>query len=279
MTKKKIAKKKTSKAVAIRPEEYAMPQVNLNWGSVMSPATDQRTRELAKQVAVVYGVPHLGVNIMASQPYLNKEGRLYLLNDLCKGDKAVLRIKTENLVLAQKPGDFAVVKATIVLKDGTESEATGEASKESVKLAAVQQTTNMMAETRALNRAIWKLIAGQVYKRIEHNLSLAQYPEKVEEKIRNAGRVSAEEMNVEEKPVVAQGPVFNPKKAAATKPEIPTDKKDMERMIRTKVESSKDVNDLILIYEKLSNSKLYSKKFVDEMKPIISGKVDKLTPR
>ena len=206
----KARKSKKTTAVVVRPEEYAKPQTvaKLNWGGVMAPATDQRTRELAKQVAVVYGVPHLGVNIMAGQPYLNKEGRLYLLADICKGEKGVQEIRTENLVLAQKPGDFAVVKATIVLKDGSKAEATGEASKESVKLAAVQQTTNMMAETRAMNRAIWKLIAGDVYKRIEKNLVHAQYPEEEKEKIRNAGRVSAEEMTVEEAP--RQGPVFNP---------------------------------------------------------------------
>lgn len=169
----------------------------LNWGGVMS--TDPKAlqvRDFCIKVAKVYGVPPMCVNALANQPYLNKEGRLFLLHNLRK----VKAIRTEFLQMSKTPGETAICKKTIVLKDGTEIEGIGEASPGNVKLEAVQKTLNMMAETRALNRAIWQEISADVWKRVEINLNKIHLTEEEKDKAAKAGTTSYEEVNAETKP-------------------------------------------------------------------------------
>lgn len=170
----------------------------LKWGGVMTPANtneEKRTREACAMVAKVYGVPPMGVNMMGSQPYLNKDGRLYLLSELRKGKNALEKIETEYLKLSLAPTEPAICKKRLVFKDGTIVEGIGEASQDNVKLAAVKLTLNMMAETRALNRAIWQAIAGDTYNRVAKNLKKENLSEEQAAMALKAGEVSAEEMN------------------------------------------------------------------------------------
>jgi len=169
----------------------------LAWGGVMPiPANsqEQAVTVFCNQVAMIYGVPSMGVNAMGTQPYLNKDGRLYLLGEVRKGKSAVKAIRKEFVQLSTKPEEMAVVKVTLVFKDGTEFEAIGEASRANVKLEAVKNTLNMMAETRALNRAIWQAIAGDVWNRVRDNLEKSKLSDEEKAKVVEAGRVSYEEM-------------------------------------------------------------------------------------
>ena len=184
-----------SKVLAIKKEK------NLAWGGAIPKSTSTQEIEVSKfcnQVAKIYGVPSMGVNAMGTQPYLNKDGRLYLLNELRKGKYAVKAIRTEYIQLSTSPDVAAIVKKIIVFFNGVEIEATGEASKDNVKLEAVKKTLNMMAETRAQNRAIWSAIAGDVWNRIAVNLGKAK-DMTLEEKNRviEAGRMSYEEATPE----------------------------------------------------------------------------------
>lgn len=174
--------------------------VNLSWGSVTS-KDSQALQTFCLGVAKVYGVPPMGVNSLAGQPYLNKDGRLYLLNSIMTGKRSLKAIRTEFLQLSANSETPAICKKTLVFRDGLEIEGIGEASKENVKLDAVKKTLNMMAETRALNRAIWEAIAGDVWDRVANNLAKSNIkdPETIN-KVKKAGEVSYEEVVAPNKP-------------------------------------------------------------------------------
>lgn len=233
----------------------------LAWGGSLPSASQndnaQVVAQFCNQVAEVYGVPSLGVNAMGSNPYLNKDGRLYLLHDLRKGsEQGVKAIRTNYLQLSTAPDIMSVAKVTIEFFDGHEVEGIGEASQQNVKLAAVKQTLNMMAETRALNRAIWKEIAGDVWNRVAQNLKQADMPKEDAERVKNAGRVSYEEMDGNQEPQINNA--------------------EAERQLRAFINQCKDVGTLIDYAEKLKDSPLYSQTFKDEMLGIINSKVSEL---
>jgi hypothetical protein len=146
-------------------------------------------------VARVYGVPETGIDAIGSQPYLNKDGRLYLLKQLRK-DKAnkVKAIRVEFIKTSMSLTEPAIVKKTIVFADGLEVEAIGEASKDSVGSESVKQTLNMVAETRALNRVIWQAIGGEIMEQVQNNLENMEISDEDKARIVEAGRVSYEEM-------------------------------------------------------------------------------------
>ena len=253
--------KTATKTVVVRKDR------RLAWGSVMPKvgAREEDSQKLAifcNQVAEVYGVPSLGVNAQGGNPYLNKDGRLYLLNELRKGARAVKSVKTEFVQLSTGLDIPAIVKKTIVFKDGVEIEAIGEASKDNVKLDAVKKTLNMMAETRAMNRAIWQAIAGDVWNRVAVNMARIKglTPEEKARLVR-AGSVSAEEM---------EQPVITPDTFVATTPE------ETISDLKAKVDSTNDVAMLMDYAEKLSNAKM-PKKVKDEVNAYISKKVDVLS--
>lgn len=145
-------------------------------------------------IAKVYGVPASGISAIGEQPYLNKDGRLYLLKKLRTGKNAVKAIRFEFIKMSTSLIEPAVVKKTIVFKDGLEVEAMGEASQDSVGSQSVKQTLNMVAETRALNRAIWQAIGGEIMEQVQSNLDTMELEEKDRKRIMEAGRVSYEEM-------------------------------------------------------------------------------------
>lgn len=187
-------KKQNSMAVAVHGEK------GLQWGGVMPKVGNNETDNakltvFVNQVAKVYGVPSLGVNAMGGNPYLNKDGRIYLLNDLRQGKQRVKAIRKEFLQMSRSADEASIVKVTLVFFDGHEVEAIGEASKASVKLEAVKNTLNMMAETRGLNRAIWQEIGGDVWKRVERNITRQKLSDEEKARVIQAGTVSFEEVN------------------------------------------------------------------------------------
>lgn len=145
-------------------------------------------------VAKVYGVPVNGISAIDGQPYLNKDGRLYLLDAICTGKREVNAIKTEFLKLSTTIIEPSIAKKIIVFKGGKEVEAIGEASQESVNSKSVKQTLNMVAETRALNRVIWVAIGADVMKRVTENIATLQISEQDKARLLEAGRSSYEEM-------------------------------------------------------------------------------------
>ena len=170
----------------------------LAWGGALPVANEKDNAQViaafCNKVAEIYGVPSMGVNAMGNKPYLNKDGRLYLLHDLRKGKDKPKAIRKEFLQMSRSIQEAAIIKVTLVFADH-EVEAIGEASQGSVKLDAVKQTLNMMAETRGLNRAIWQEVAGDVWNRVADNLKAAKLTEQERADIENAGAVSYEEMS------------------------------------------------------------------------------------
>lgn len=252
------SKKKQEKTKALN----IAPTSRLAFGGMMPKPSGTQEAEVNKfvnAVARVYGVPALGVNVMGDKPYLNKEARLFLLHDLRKSKNGLKAIRTDFLKISTGLTEPSICKVTLVFKDGHEVEGIGEASSASVKLDVVKQTLNMMAETRAMNRAIWKEVAGDVWDRVSDNLGRMDMTDDERSKVIDAGRVSYEEVQ----------------RPDAKKP-VPSSTADLEEGLRRKVENCKNPDDLIEIDERLQQSKLYSPKFKKELHEIINAKVDSL---
>jgi len=239
----------------------------LKWGGVIPHNSDDRNEkqvaDFCNQVAVIYGVPSIGVNAMGGNPYLNKDGRLFLLAKYKTGKQGVKAIRSVPLQMSLTPTETAIYKTTIYFKDGVEVEAIGEASKANInpKMTQVYNSLNMMAETRATNRAIWKAIAFDVWSGIAENLEKAKLTAEEKAKIINAGKVSAEEMSMPE-----------------PKDVFPTGTPDEEliNQLKEKVDATDDVAMLMDYAVKLQNSKS-PKKVKDEVAKYIQNKVATLS--
>lgn len=186
-------------------------------------------------VAQVYGVPVNGISAIEGQPYLNKDGRLYLLDATCTGKNAVRAIRTDFVKVSTTAIEPAIVKKTIVLPN-KEVEAIGEASQDSVNSKSVKHTLNMVAETRALNRAIWVAIGADIMKRVTDNLAKMDISDEDRARLTEAGRVSYEEM---ERPSEKQAEAKAATMYGATAKRIDKISKDEEKLRRAlaKVES------------------------------------------
>lgn len=256
---KKVSKKSQALAVQETPRRMA-------WGGVipMVGAKEEDTKVLqafCNKVAQIYGVPSLGVNAMGGNPYLNKDGRLFLLSKYKTGKIGVKGIKTDILEYAKSLNDVAIVKTIIEFKDGTFVEGIGEASKENCKLDAVKKTLNMMAETRSLNRAIWKAIGFDVWNGIAENIAKMKMSAEEKQKIIDAGKVSYEEMQQPE--VQNENPTKTP------------DEEIIEQL-KAKIDDTNDVNVLMDYAEKLADSNS-SKKIKDVVGKYIQEKVANLS--
>ena len=242
----------------------------LTWGGVMPKVGANEKNEIELQkfcnlVSQVYGVPSTGVNAMGGQPYLNKNGRLFLLGDIKKGKIGLKKTKKEFIQMSTGADVPAIVKVTLIFKDGLEVEAIGEASKQSVKLEAVKATLNMMAETRAMNRAIWEAVSYETMVRIAERLEAMKIPENQKAKIINAGATTYEEMQRPDERVEA---------TVNTPTKTPVDK--IIKMTVTAIREAKDVETLIKIDERAKVSKAISQEDKEMIHSLISAKVTEL---
>lgn len=269
--KKPTQKKELKETVSKKNTQVAKrkPERKLAWGGVMPTAQNSKNqaevREFCNQVSKVYGVPSMGVNVMGNQPYLNKDGRLFLLYELRKGQRAVRTIKTKFLQMSTSPDMIAVCKKTILFRDGLEVEGIGEASKENVALDAVKKTLNMMAETRALNRAIWQAIGGDVWNRVAKNLGKADFDEEEKAKLVEAGRISYEEVDHGSK---------------KTNTPTPTSPAEIEKQLLDKIESCNNLDELVEYGEKMNKAKpteLLTNEVIKNVKSAINGRIDLLS--
>jgi hypothetical protein len=264
MADKKTKAKKVKKAES---REVAPVQSNrrLAWGNTMiKPQTfnDEQVNKFLASVSIVYGVPTMGFTMMGDKPYLNKDGRLFLLHDFRKGKSGLKATKVEYLELSKTKDQPSICKVTLVFQDGHEVEPIGEASAASVKLDAVKQTLNMMAETRATNRAIWKEIGGDAWDRVAKNIAkIKGMSEEEKAAVMDAGKVSAEEMNQPDH---------------SNEPPVQSSQAELEANLRNTILNCSDAHKLIDIDEKLQKSTLYSAEFKKEMKVVIGAKVDSL---
>ena len=250
--------------------DVSRPQKKLSWGGVMPKVGDNEKDKMQLQnfcnaVAKIYGVPSTGVNAMGGQPYLNKVGRLYLLGDLRKGKEGLKKVEKEFIQMSTGADVPAIMKVRLIFKDGLEVEAIGEASKQSVKLDAVKSTLNMMAETRALNRAIWEAIAFSAMERIAKNIAKMNMSEDEKEKVQNAGASSYEEMV---RPEDKQAPTK--KKPTASSAE------ELLGIVFDAINRAKTIGDIIDIDEKAQESGKLSKAQKDQIHAYANERVNKL---
>lgn len=248
------------------------------------PKVDNKIKQAAKSmrdpffevIARVYGVPTNGIDAIGNQPYLNKDGRLYLLNELRTGKQAVRAIRTDFIRTSTTIIEPAIVKKIIVFKDDTEIEAIGEASQDNVETSSVKKTLNMVAETRALNRAIWTAIAADVMKRVEDNLATLEISTEDRVRIMEAGRVSYEEMERPQETKVAQSTATMYEATARRIDEITKDEDALRRALN-KVESLPlNAEEKVLIKEKINNAlnTLLGKKKDNELPVIQTEEVE-----
>jgi len=260
MSKRKSPKKikaKPKHAVAIRKNPTAQDLVNMFAGS-SSLVQDDKTqaRGLILRVAEVFGIPATCVNIMGGLPYINKDGLLFKLNEYEHSN--VLGLTTKVIEYATKGGDRAIMQAELTLKGDRKFNAIGEADEKSIKLSAVKQTPNMMAETRAQNRVIRRAIQAEMLRELYTKLgSKSAYNDQEKKIIENSVHSSAEEMNSADYQRI-KAEILENTEPQERKKSI-TQKDFMERSIE-RIKSQRSPIELTSCYESVNKTDLYTPK-------------------
>ena len=253
MPKKKTAKRKTkSRAVAVSKEPTVKDLVNMFAGSSSLVQNDKaQERNLILRVAEAFAIPATCVNIMGGLPYINKDGLLFKLNEY--EGKKIFSLTTRIIEHAVAGGDRAIMEAELVLTDGRKFNAIGEADQNSIKLSAVKQTPNMMAETRAQNRVIRKAIQGRMIGDLYTKLgSKSSYDDQEKAVIQNAIVSSSEEMTTADVSKIKREIIDN------TEPEKTISKTDLIKMSLEKIRTQSDPAELTIYFQSIEASKLYT---------------------
>lgn len=219
-TSKKAAKKKKTTNVVVHSSNSPEKR-ELAWSNASDIMANNR-EDLKAQVAqnmmqlatVVFELPPQGVTILANQPYINKmgwriKGRQYHQDNY--------RLVTKWHHFADPNEKYAICEAIVEVKEKElwveKARAIGEASPANTKLQAVKETPNMMAETRAKNRAMFEFIGARTIADAVKKLTLMKSKQEVSDdqvlSITQAANVSAEEMNAPETKTVEPAKVFS----------------------------------------------------------------------
>ena len=202
---KKVTSKKTKSQMVVHTSQLAKKEmIWSNASEIMASGREDIKTAIANQMmnlaTAVFKLPPQGITILANQPYINKVGWKIKMREY-HADK--YRIKTEWKHFADPNEQYAIVEAIIEVRDAKGnweevSRAVGEATKTNIKLAAVRETLNMMAETRAKNRAMSDFIGARAIEDAVKTLSDMRKKNQVSEEqshvITEAAKVTAEEM-------------------------------------------------------------------------------------
>ena len=202
---KKVTSKKTKSQMVVHTSQPAKKEmIWSNASQIMASGREDIKTAVANQMmnlaTAVFKLPPQGITILANQPYINKVGWKIKMREY-HTDK--YRIKTEWKHFADPNEQYAIVEAIIEVRDAKGnweevSRAVGEATKTNIKLAAVKETLNMMAETRAKNRAMSDFIGARAIEDAVKMLGDMRKKNQVSEEeahvITEAAKVTAEEM-------------------------------------------------------------------------------------
>lgn len=161
---------KTKKIVARKPkDEIAFGGLpNLMSPSIVGDLKQKKLWRTLSIAAKAWNVPPQGVTVLADMPYMNKVGLHY---KLAKYSPEPQRLELTWIHYATPNEPYAIVEARLFVGDKMVSQSVGEATEKNVKLEAVKSMLNMMAETRAKNRAIWTFITAQLFDEMSTNLN------------------------------------------------------------------------------------------------------------
>jgi len=204
-----MTKKKTATAVVAAPrkpmalvKKVEKKPAFENMQSIMNNGREdlaaQGAYDLIMVACKVFELPPQGITVLGNAPYINKVGWKIKQNQLLKGSV----VKTLWVHHATPLEKYAIVEAKVLDKEGKEvASAIGEATEASIKLTAVKQTLNMMAETRAKNRALFDALVAETYEKALAVMEEMKLSEETKRKIGETARVTAEEMNEKEQPL------------------------------------------------------------------------------
>jgi hypothetical protein len=218
----KATPKKTKKTTSVTVHTSKPSNKDMVWSNASQIMTSSRediktavAQQMMNLATAVFKLPPQGVTILANQPYINKTGWKMKMREYYE-DK--YRIRTDWKHLATPNEKYAVCEAIIEVKDSKGvwdevSRAIGEANEASIKLQAVKQTLNMMAETRAKNRAMSEYIGARALEDAVKMLTAMRKKNEVSDDqanvITEAARVTAEEMNAPETRTVNSEKAFS----------------------------------------------------------------------
>jgi len=206
MSKRKKTTKKVAKKTNVIMHTGKQKPIWESAGSLMAGREDAKTEIASRMLHLatqVYSVPPQGVTILANQPYINKVGWKVKMHEYFGNN---YRIKTKWNHMATPDEQYAIVEAIVEVKDkeGWEerARAIGEATPANIKLQAVKMTLNMMAETRAKNRAMFDIAGARTMEDAVTNIERMKKANKITsqqaEVIAEGAKVTAEEMNEKE---------------------------------------------------------------------------------
>ena len=194
-TKKKVSEKKPSIALVPSKKKPEFTSLAKLANEEREDTASVEARNMLFLACQVFELPPQGVAILGGQPYINKVGWKVKQGVLA----ADSRIETKWIHHATPSEKYAIVEAYLLDKDGKElARAIGEATEANIKLAAVKQTLNMMAETRAKNRVLYDALIQKTLTSAMDKMQEMQLSKDTQDKIGNAAKSSAEEMNMTE---------------------------------------------------------------------------------
>jgi len=219
-TSKKTTPKKSTEVVVHSSKSAKKEMVWSNAGDIMASNRDDLKTQVAQQMmnlaTTVFKLPPQGVTILANQPYINKTGWKMKMREYYQ-DNYRIRIKWHHQATPNEK--YAICEAKIELKDTKTGEwdevssATGEATPQNIKLQLVKETLNMMAETRAKNRAMSEFVGARAIEDAVKVLTTMKNKNEVSDEqastITEAAKVTAEEMNAPETKTVNSEQAFS----------------------------------------------------------------------
>lgn len=219
---KRSTKKKTDVVVHTSTPAVKEQKKDLVWknaGDIMASNREDLKTQVAQQMmslaTTVFKLPPQGVTILANQPYINKTGWKMKMREYFE-DKYRIRIHWHHQATPNEK--YAICEAKIEMKDkdGNWDEvasATGEATPQNIKLQLVKETLNMMAETRAKNRAMSEFAGARAIEDAVKTLTQMRKKKEVSDDqasaITEAAKVTAEEMNAPETKTVDSEKAFS----------------------------------------------------------------------
>lgn len=215
MSKRKAIKKVAKKTSVIMHTSKRKP-IWESAGSLMNANREDAKTAIASNMlhlaTQVFSVPPQGVTILANQPYINKVGWKVKMHEYFKDD---YRIITKWNHMATPDEQYAIVEAIVEVRGRPTKEtgglmgaweerarAIGEATPANIKLQAVKMTLNMMAETRAKNRAMFDIAGARTMEDAVKNIEKMKKGKEITpqqaEVIVEGSKVTAEEINEKE---------------------------------------------------------------------------------
>ena len=178
-------------------------QKKLSWSSatilMKKPTNPQQAKEhdLVMALSKAFDIPPQGINILKDKPYINTVGLEWKLS---QHPDAIKMNGVKHIKIYKEVGDIAIAKAYGTKENGENRTAIGTAGVGNMSI--IKGYPNELAETRAQNRLLRRVLISHMYGDLIQNLANMKGQERTQiidtVTASDFGAVSLEEMNLDD---------------------------------------------------------------------------------